>query len=321
MSGSRLKRDELVEMVFARFWAAARERNSATIAGISVPLDDLREEIARQTGVPRQNNKWIASQLRSYEKSHGVKLFSFERSSSGSEHVCAARNMVSFVQKKHLHRPEKVRLAAALSDLVETEFLSSGTGTSGAVRLLLGAGTTLALAAEILRTRASEWNVRIAVITHNMGILQELTHRDTPKNLTVTVPRGTFDPVTWALIPEDPASLRDEDVDIMVQGTSAVYEGTLFVESLPEALMKKAMMEQTAGIKVLVLTLHEFGKEIPKGMHPFGTLQEYDLIIIPLMKNPSSDQLEAHRWIHTVLSSHQTRILHWHYEILARQTM
>lgn len=315
MSGSRLKRDELVEMVFARFWAAARERNSATIAGVSIPLDELREEIARQTGVPRQNNKWIASQLRSYEKSHGVKLFNLERSSAGGEHVCAARNMVSFIQKKHLHRPEKVRLAAALADLLETEFSTAG----GVTKVLLGAGTTLSLAAEVLRSRASQWNTTVSVITHNMGILQELTHRDTPSNLTVTVPRGTFDPVTWALIPEDPTTLGYEDVDVMVQGTSAVYEGKLYVESHPEALMKKAMMKHTTGIKVLVLTLHEFSNEIPNAMHPFGTLQEYDLIIIPLMKHPSSDQLAALEWIQSTLSSHVLKIRHWHYEILVHR--
>lgn len=315
MSGSRLKRDELVEMVFARFWAAARERNSSTIAGVSVPLDTLREEIARQTGVPRQNNKWIASQLRSYEKSHGVKLFSFERSSTGSEQVCAARNMVSFIQKKHLHRPEKVRLAAALADLVETEFSTPG----GSIRLLLGAGTTLALAAEVLRTRASAWNIRIAVITHNMGILQELTHRETPEHLTVTVPRGTFDPVTWALVPEDPAALGDEDVDVMVQGTSAVHLGTLYVESAREAPVKRAVVERTAGVKVLVLTLHEFVQEVPSSMHPFGSVHEYDLIVIPRMKHPSPDQEEALGWIREELASHEVKIRHWHYEILMRR--
>lgn len=314
MSGSRLKRDELVEAVFARFWSAAREHDLPGIAGISLELDDLRDEIARQTGVPRQNNKWIVTQLRSYEKSHSARLFSFHRNADGAECVRAADKMVSFVQKKHLHRPEKIRLATALADLIATDFADS----PEPVRVFLGAGTTLTLAAEIIRNRAEELVTPVQIITHNAGILQALILPETPKHLTVTVPRGTFDPVTNAFLPDDLSGLNFEDTDLVVQGTSAVCDGILYVESENEARVKQQILKQATGLSVLVLTLHEFSRSVPPTMHRYGEISDYDLVILPRMNRPSIDQQEAQQWIADHLTDYTVKVRHWHYEILLR---
>jgi DeoR/GlpR family transcriptional regulator of sugar metabolism len=314
MSGSRLKRDELVEAVFARFWSAARENGRPEIAGISLELDELRDEIARQTGVPRQNNKWIVTQLRSYEKSHSVRLFSFHRNAGGAECVRAADKMVSFVQKKHLYRPEKIRLATALADLIATDYADS----QEQVRIFLGAGTTLTLAAEIIRNRAGELNAPVQIITHNAGILQVLILPETSKHLTVTVPRGTFDPVTYVFLPDDLSGFHLEETDLVVQGTSAVCEGVLYVESETEARVKQRILGQTTGLSVLVLTLHEFLRSVPPTMHRYGEIRDYDLVILPRMNRPSVDQQEAQQWIAANLRHYTVKVRHWHYEILLR---
>ncbi len=315
MSGARLKRNELVETAFAIFWSRARNEGLPSIAGVAVSLDDLRDEISHRTGVTRQNNKWIATQLRNYEKEQNVRLFSFRRDRDGGEQVRVSDTLVSFVQKKHLHRPEKVRLAAALADLIESEY---GTGIKP-LRVLLGAGTTLTLAADVIAGRAATMRRPLEILTHNVGILETLIQPDTPSSVTVTVPYGTFDPVTYTLLPVHARDLAFETVELAVQGTSALYQSELYVESEREAEAKRAVLQGPASTKVLVLTLHEFTAVAPESMYSYGDLEEYNLVVFPRMKHPTADQEQALSWLESSLPHYERTVRHWHYEILKRR--
>lgn len=316
MKGQRLKKHELVEVVFARFWAEARRTGYPSIQGITLPVDAIREEISRESGTPRQNNKWIHTQLKKYQQEHGVTLFVHERDAAGEEVLRIADTLVSFQQKKHLYRAEKLRLANALVDYIFAEF----SGPAERLNVWMGAGTTIALAAEVLRARIADAPRTLHVCTHNVEVITTLLHPDAAREVELSVARGKIDPVTYTIVPPEDAPLWPEDADLIVQGTSALYDGDLFVESEREVAVKRAILADTTGIKVLLLTLHEMHAAPPTEMYRYGAVDDYDLIIIPRMKNPALDQEETLAWLDARRGDYDTRIKQWHYEILGRAT-
>lgn len=312
MKGQRLKKHELVEFVFSRFWDEAKRANRSSIHDVALSLDTLREEIEKASGTPRNNTKWIYTQLKKYEHEHGVKLFTHGKDENGVETLRVSDTLVSFQQKKHLYRAEKLRLANAVVDYLAAEYETRDT----AVRLWMGAGTTLALAAEVLATRGAETLPTIDVFTHNVEVLTTLLRPDAPPGVTVSIARGTIDPVTYTVIPPDGDALWPLDVDVVVQGTSALYDGNLYIESGDEAAVKRAILTETTGTKVLLLTLHEFFTQPPAGMHHYANIDEYDLVVTPIMKHPSVDQQHALDWFRGSTERFETQIKQWHYQIL-----
>jgi DeoR/GlpR family transcriptional regulator of sugar metabolism len=312
MKGQRLKKHELVEFVFARLWETARHNDLPSIQSVSLPLDTLREEIAKASGTPRHNNKWIYTQLKKYEQEQGVTLFVHERNDNGEETLRVADTLVSFQQKRHLYRPEKLRLANALADYVAAEYPSQ----NNPVDIWMGAGTTIALAAEVLAERVVDTAPPIHVYTHNVGVLSTFLRPETPSTITVSVTRGTIDPVTYTIIPPQEDPVWPEHTDIVVQGTSVIYDGGLYIESEAEAAVKRLIVTEGGGTKVLLLTMHEFRTAPPKGMYRYGTIDEYDLVIIPRMKHPSTDQRRAQEWFDSASDRFEIHIKQWHYQIL-----
>ena len=54
-------------------------------------------------------------------------------------------------------------------------------------------------------------------------------------------------------------------------------------------------------------------------MHRYGTVDGFDLAIVPRMKRPGGDQEEARTWIDTHLTGYSTKVRHGHYEIFMRK--
>jgi len=315
VKGQRLKKHELVEFVFARLWEEARRKKLPSIQSVTLSLDALREEIAKASGTPRHNNKWIYTQLKKYEQEHGVSLFVHQRDAEGAETLRIADTLLSFQQKKHLYRPEKIRLANALADYIAAEYAPQ----AGPVQIWMGAGTTLALAAEVLADRVDGAIPAIHVYTHNIEVLTTLLRPEPPKKITVSVSRGTIDPVTYTIIPPEDDLVWPEHTDIVVQGTSVLFNGGLYIESATEAVIKRLVLTEMTGSKVLLLTGHEFRTEEPLGMHRYGEIDDCDLIILPEMKNPSEDQQRAHTWFERSQDRFRVLIKQWHYRILQSQ--
>lgn len=314
MAGQRLTLEELVETVFSCFWRDARRHGLASIEGITIPIDQIREEVSLRTGSPRQNNKWIHTQLRRYERNEGVSLFEKTRRSDGTEALRIHDTLKAFVQKKHLHRPEKLRLANAIADLLDDSYADA----NRPVRIALGAGTTIALLAEVINRRVGAGERRVDVYTHNMGVIEVLSRPDVAQGVTLHVTEGRFDPVTYAILSDGGHYGGDDEFDLVVQGASMLHDGSLYVESERECSMKRSLLYDTDGLKLLVLTLHEFTESPPSQMHRFGTIDAYDLIIVPRMKHPTTDQERAITWIRALPPAFEPQIRQWHYEIFAR---
>ena len=315
MTKQRLTKDELVELVFQLFWAQAHASGKSSIQSIVIPLDKMREELASRSGTPRQNSKWISTQVRKYEEREGVRLFDRTKDAHGNDALRVTEELLTFVQKRHLYRPEKIRLANGVADFLQSEIASAGDRTA----VFLGAGTTVAHLAEILQRRAAESDLLLDVTTHNMGVIEVLTHPNHPdERIRLTVEPGWFDPITYSILPSAPLCAENE-FDLVVQGASAVYDGQVYIESERELAYKREVLAGYSGTKLLVLTLHEFFADPPARMHSFGNLHEFDVIVVPRVKRPLENQARGIACLQSSTCGFLPTITGWHYQILIKQ--
>ena len=312
MGKQRLRSHELIEIVFQLFWETAHQRDRTALSEVELSLERIREELSNRTGIERQNARWIYTQIRKYEEREGVTLFE-RRRSDGEERLSITSHLLTFDQKRHLHRAEKIRIANGV-----LEYIKNGYDPHPhAVTLYLGAGTTTAHIAELI---ATDKEMSYYITTHNVGVI-ELLSRATPfiRGGNLTVGGGTFDPVTHAILPSDKDLSFGRSFDLIVQGTSAVYETVLYVESEREAPIKRSLLQNLHGRKLLVLTLHEFTLREPIRMHPFGTLADFDLIVVPKVKSPLETQARGMEVLGNERSIFARSISGWHYEIFTKR--
>ena len=315
MTKQRITKDELVELVFQLFWEQMHALGEPCIQSFVIPLDTIREALASRSGTPRQNSRWIFTQIRKYEAREGVRLFDRTKDRSGNDALRVTENLLTFVQKCHLYRSEKIRLANGVADFVQNEIAAAGQRTE----LFLGAGTTVAYLAEVLRGRAAGSDLRLDVTTHNMGVIKALTDPNlNGERVRLTVRPGRFDPTTYTLLPTEPYA-PEREFDLVVQGASAVSDGVVYIESERELAYKRAILAEYGGSKLLVLTLHEFCTAPPPEMHAFGGLREFDVIVIPKVKRPLENQVRGVEYLRSSACGFAPAITSWHYQILVRQ--
>ena len=92
---------------------------------------------------------------------------------------------------------------------------------------------------------------------------------------------GTIDPVTYTIVGADPSELASTEFDFIIQGTSCVHEGRLYIESHAERDIKQAILHRCRGTKVLVLTKHEFLDQPIPHIEPYGCLEDYEYVVVP----------------------------------------
>ena len=193
MTKQRITKDELVELVFQLFQAQMHALGEPCIQRFVIPLDTIREALASRSGTPRQNSRWIFTQIRKYEAREGVRLFDRTKDRNGNDALRVTENLLTFVQKRHLYRSEKIRLANGVADFVQNEIAATGQRSE----LFLGAGTTVAYLAEVFRGRAAGSDLRLDITTHNMGVIKALTDPNlSGERVRLTVQPGRFDPTT-----------------------------------------------------------------------------------------------------------------------------
>ena len=170
----------------------------------------------------------------------------------------------------------------------------------------------------MLRDPAVRDGRRLTITTNNMGVIEILTKARTPANLSLEVCGGTYAPSRHRLIPALPVFGDGRDIDLLVQGTSVLHEGVLYVETAREAAVKETFREETDAAKALLPTLHEYSREAPPDCHPFGTVDSYDFIFVPLMKNPTENRQRALEWLGNGSTTFTACIRQWHYAVYRR---
>lgn len=313
----RLKRSDLVMNIFY-FFSEEQDRTEAeSIWDLEVPMERIRQHLLAGTGTAYRSNQWIYTQLRRYEQEVGVELFRKVAGSARDEFRLAIHHpMRSFHQKRHLYVTQKIKVANGVYDKIRNEIARRR--ISRPVRILLGAGSTVYHLATILAEKSWEDETEYSVFTHNVGSLQTLlNHNVNYGRISVTVLNGTIDPVTYTIIGSDLTQFTNQEFDFIVQGTSVVHDGRLYIESAEEQLTKKAILQTCRGTKILVATKHEFRNEPIREVPPYGSISDYDFVVIPRSAS-AGERFEKEYDRHFDRYAHlfEPEIMNWNYTIL-----
>jgi len=313
----RLRRRDLVTNIFSLFSEEFERSDAESIWEIEIPMEGIKNYLQEKHSITYKSNHWVYTQLKRYEEELGVKLFRKDCGGKDKQNFFLAIHQPfrTFFQKQHLYVTQKLKVANGVYDQIKNFALEVKRGEP--VTMLMGAGTTLYLLAGILANKSWEDDIRYTIFTHNVGCLREfIDPRVNHRNFEVFTPQGWVDPITYTILERDNALLTSRGYDFIVQGTSCVCEGKLYIESEQERARKEAILKNCSGRKILVLTKHEFCDTPLKGCDPYGSLEDYDCIVVPR----SSCEAGVRKRYEILFEEHCRRyspqIISWNYEIL-----
>ncbi len=306
----RLKQSELVTKLFYLFSEVFEESDCDSIWDLSIPIGQVKNILEEKYDIHYKSGNWIFIQLKRYEDEHGVVLFQKEK--RGTENECALklhRNMVTFFQKQHLYLSEKIRVANGVYDKLRD--FSSRVGRP--ITILMGAGSVLYHLAEILARESWNTSNRIIIYTHNLGSLNQLVGpKVNGEIIQVFTPPGRVDPTTYTIVGNDTSFFRDIPFDFVIQGTSYLHNGSLYIESSEERDRKADILKECSGEKILLLTKHELVDDPPDGLEHYGFLMDYDVIIVPRTRVEVQGK-KSDRLFKQYLNRLSVEILNWNY--------
>ncbi len=312
----RLKQRDLVMSIFFLFSEEYERSQTESIWQVRVPIERVKDYLQSRHSVRYKSNLWVYTQLKRYEDEIGVKLFAKE--SIGSDPQDFALRIyypfVNFLQKQHLYVNQKIKVANGAYDKIQ--HYSAARGDRKPVRLLLGAGSTIFHLAAIIAEKSSEKATRYSVYTHNLGALQQILN---PKvnfgNIEVFMPQGKIDPVTYTIVGSPTPMFESSDFDFVIQGTSRVFDGKLYIESRAEWDRKRMILRSCHGQKLLVLTKHEFSDEPFPGTEPYGSVEDYDWVVVPKRSSEDGPKKRSEVLFDECTSVLKPEIISWNYEI------
>src|SRR6056297_2045730 len=194
----RLKRKDLVMGVLYRFSEVFESSQAESILDISIPIQEMRAHLKKRFGVEYSSNQWVYTQLRRYEDEIGAKLFDkTSMKDTNSFDLILYPDMLEFVQKQHLHVPQKIKTANGVYDKI----ISASEHLDRNIDVFLGAGSTLYHLSNILVEQQHESDHAFTIYTHNAGILAMLfQQRVDHKKLSVVTAGGSLEPVTRTIL-------------------------------------------------------------------------------------------------------------------------
>ena len=280
----RLKREELVMAVLSLLSEEFERSEAESMWQIALPASTIRKHLSERHGTAYSSDHWLHTQLRRYEDEIGVPLF--ERTSqtnTGKEKTFALglhQPMTDFYQKQHLYVTEKIKIANGVYDFIKD--YARRLGKERACNVLLGAGSTVYHMATIFAEGSHSAPERYHLFTHNAGFFQKLLNSNVNYDrLTVSTLGGTLEPTTRTILGTRLDELGGTELDIVVQGTSNICNGRLYVESERERVVKAAILNECSGCKILVCTKHEFSERPLTETMSYGWLTDYDYLVVP----------------------------------------
>ena len=302
--------------IFFLFEEEYERSDVESIWDIRIPIEEIKKYLEENYSAIYRSNLWIYTQLRRYEEELGVRLFRKDSAGrkDGSFCLSICDRMLRFYQKQHLHVSKKLKVANAVYDKIIND---SAVKKNRPIKILLGAGSTIFHLANILAERSWQDPLKYSIYTHNLGSLKRLVEPSVNyNNIEVFTPTGRVDPVTYTIIGQTNELYESTSFDYIVMGTSWVLDGKLFNESSEEAVIKSAVLKRARGEKILLLTKHEFTDQKLPGLTPYGSLLDYDFVVVPrLNKRP-----EFKKKYDIIFDGYQDlftpEIIHWNYPIL-----
>ena len=318
----RLKREELVMEVFSLISEEYERSDKETIWDICVPLSTIRMRLSERHDTHYSSDQWLQTQLKRYEDEMGVRLFQRTKDHAGTgtrqPTLSLVREMVDFYQKQHLYVTEKIKVANGAYDFVSRKHLSLPGRPNNPdlpCSILLGAGSTVYHLATLFAQGSHREERRYRIYTHNAGFMQKLLNSSVNfARVSLVALGGELEPVTRTLLSTNLDQVRNEPLDFVVQGTSCVCDGMLYIESSREAAVKSSILHECPGCKLLVCTKHEFSEQPLPNTEPYGKLTDYDYVVVP-----HSPDREPHKPYEKVFHEHRTHlepeILNWSYAV------
>lgn len=314
-SRHRLKQKDLVHLLLSLFSEEYDTRESDLIEDITLPVDRIRDYIKKKTGVTYTSDAWMMTQIRKYEEEIGTRLF---RKVTGPQGLALGlcKDICTYEQKRHLYITQKIRTANGVFDLIRNSLEASPQKKS--VSVLLGAGSTVTRVAEIIANNLNALPVRWEICTHNLGVIESLGKTTSAfRNVSIWIPQGKFDPTTNLILSDCLDLYLNQRFDWIVQGTSFLTGGRLFVEKAEEAVIKSRILKECKGRKILVLTGHEATRDSSVPKLPFGSVSDYDYIIYPALSRDTAVAQKLARELDLSANKLAIVIRNWSYEILA----
>ena len=280
-SPRRLRQKDLVATLFILFSEEYDRSGTDSITDISIPMPAVRDFIRKKTGIAYSNDAWIITQIHKYEEELGTTLFR-RVSLSGEPALGLSREIYTYEQKRHLYVTQKIRTANGVFDLMRNSLEAEVQEQS--LRILLEAGSTVTRVAEIIAEHLPELPITWNIHTNNLGVI-ECLGRTAPafSKISLSVPSGRFNPATNLILGEFPELYGETELDWIIQGTSFLSGGQLYVERADEARLKSRILHECRGRKALVLTGHEATANPNTDTEAFGSVNEYDYIIHPAL--------------------------------------
>ena len=318
-SKHRLKQKELVMNIFFLFERKYEQSAVESVWDIKLPIEEIKSELEEICSIHYRSNLWIYTQLRRYEEELGVQLFRKDSAgcNKGSFYLSINDKMVQFYQKQHLYVSDKIKVANGVFDKIINE---SQMRQAPAVKIYLGAGSTIYHIANILAERASDCPLRFCLYTHNLGVLKRLLEAGVDlNNIDVFTAKGQIDPVTYTILGQVEELDFGIPFDYIIMGTSYVIDGSLYIESSKESGIKHAILHRAEGEKMLVLTKHEFTDRSTQGLIPYGRLQDFDSVIAPVHSTTGNARKTHDRIFERYRYLFEPQIMHWNYAIFKVQ--
>ena len=280
-SPRRLRQKDLVATLFILFSEEYDRSGTDSITDIIIPMPAVRDFIRKKTGIAYSNDAWIITQIHKYEEELGTTLFR-RVSLSGEPALGLSREIYTYEQKRHLYVTQKIRTANGVFDLMRNSLEAEVQEQS--LRILLEAGSTVTRVAEIIAEHLPELPITWNIHTNNLGVI-ECLGRTAPafSKISLSVPSGRFNPATNLILGEFPELYGETELDWIIQGTSFLSGGQLYVERADEARLKSRILHECRGRKALVLTGHEATANPNTDTEAFGSVNEYDYIIHPAL--------------------------------------
>lgn len=314
-SKRRLKQKELVTLLLTLFSEEYDKAQVDSITDILLPMSAIKAYLRSKVGISYTSDAWITTQVRKYEEEIGTTLFRKVTLPEGAA-LGLFQDISTYEQKRHLYVTQKIRAANGVFDLIRN--WAEKVPPGGTVNLLLGAGSTVTRVAEIIAQNLDSLPLKWDICTHNFGVI-ECLGKTSPayRNVLISVPQGKFDPVTDLILSDKLELYRERKFDWIIQGTSFLADGKLYVEKQDEAQIKTKILHDCDGAKVLVLTGHESTSCLPCPAQPFGVISDYDYVVYPALASGSAVAEKMDNEMRPFTTILPVMIRNWSYVIMA----
>ncbi len=317
MSNHRVKRKDLITALFVLFSSEYDRQMHESILEIAIPVSSIKQYIEERFDVSYSGFKWIYTQIKNYEEDIGYVLFDRILKDDREYYLRIHHTIEAFTQKRHMYITQKIKVSNALYDMIshQCEAKKEAPSVVPCTTLLIDAGSSVLHLADIIAKQSAEHTIRYTIHTHNISVIKRMLEPHVDHDyISLECPRGIIDPITNSILGENMALYRNTTYDMVIQGTSILYNGRVAVEQESESTIKHELLHEVAGSKILILTGHEVRTEQPsKTYWYFGDLKDFDYLIVPYNSEGRSKNLNTMLLeMGQILEPH---ILNWNYRI------